>query len=104
MSIIDQLLVSQGRIHICENKYRAPLEVATSLDLQALCCLLEADTGFSFFNAFYFSSFVPFLRPYLVLVHGCNEKGEGDGCSCHGVGGGHPILCIRPHLQLHDRW
>lgn len=41
---------------------------------------------------------------YLVLVHSCNEEGEGDGSSCHGMGGRHPILCIRPHFQLDDRW
>lgn len=51
-----------------------------------------------------FFFFFSFCTPYLVLVHGCNEKGEGDGGSCHGMGGRHPILRIRPHFQLDDRW
>ena len=56
---------------------------------------------FFFFGVFF--CFV-FYNPHLVLVHGRNEKGEGDGGGCHGVGGRHPVLCIRPPFQLDDRW
>lgn len=59
---------------------------------------------FFFLMDFVFLLLFSFCTPYLVLVRGCNEKGEGDGCSCHGVGGRHPILCICPLLQLHNRW
>lgn len=72
------------------------------VEFSAVCWKETSRLGFCCCLCFFF--FLTFFSPYLVLVHGCNEKGEGDGSSCHGVGGRHPVLRIRPHLQLHDRW
>lgn len=85
----------------------APLEVAAACDLWSFLQAAGRRLAGLVFAAMFvccFFFFITFFSPYLVLVHGCNEKGEGDGSSCHGVGGRHPVLRIRPHLQLHDRW
>lgn len=66
--------------------------------------VLEADTCCALLLFFHYDYLFSLCAPYLVVVGSGREKGEGDGGSCHGVGGRHPVLGIRPRFQLDDRW